>query len=490
VRDKNHKKYRAIIDIGSNSIRLVIYGGAPRAPIALYNEKFSAGLGRGVLANGALDAEASTGALKALARFAVLVELMDVKSLQVAATAAVRDASNGKAFLKQIKALGLPVELLSGEEEAVAAGYGVLAALPFADGIAVDLGGGSMELVRISGGKVHEVISLRLGILRVAEIAAGGADQLRKYLQNLAADIPWLWNANDLPLYLVGGSWRALARVHLKMTQAQLPVIGNHIIPRKDIKALVSAVTNMSADDLKMIPSMPSSRIAMLADTAHLLGALQDIISPSEMVVCAFGLREGLLFQQLKPDQRSEDPLIAGARFAAAQSERFDGYGDAMAVWLDNLFPGEKAAMRRLRHAACLLADLAWSSNPEFRALSGEELALHGTWVGVTAQDRAILAATLYASFGGDQSDLESFLPLVDDDVAQRARIWGLAIRFGHRLSGGAAEVLAQCPLRIKEDRLRLTISAKMRPLDSPAVRGRLSRLAKALDMPYAVMLD
>ncbi len=488
--EKNQKKHRAIIDIGSNSIRLVIYGGAPRAPIALYNEKFSAGLGRAVLANGALDSDASAGALKALARFATLVEMMHVNSLQVAATAAVRDASNGAAFLKEIKALGLPVKLLSGEEEAVAAGYGVIAALPFADGIAVDLGGGSMELVRISGGKVHEAISLPLGILRVAEIAASGEDKLRKYVLELVSNIPWLWNANDLPLYLVGGSWRALARLHLHITQAPLPVIGNHIILQKDIVALANAATTMGREELKAIPSMPSSRMAMLPDSAALLSALQDIISPSEMIVCAFGLREGLLFQKLDKSQRSEDPLIAGARFAAQQSERFGGYGDAMTVWLDHLFPGERAAMLRLRHAACLLADLGWSSNPEFRALSGEELALHGTWVGVTAKDRAILAATLYASFGGNQSDLESFLPLIDDDDAARARIWGLAIRLGHRLSAGATDILEQCSLRIREDKLRLTIPKEMQALDSSSVRRRLTRLAKALDLPYDVAFE
>jgi exopolyphosphatase/guanosine-5'-triphosphate,3'-diphosphate pyrophosphatase len=161
-----------------------------------------------------------------------------------------------------------------------------------------------------------------------------------------------------------------------------------------------------------------------------------------------------------------------------------------MAVWLDHLFPGEKAAMLRLRHAACLLADLGWSSNPEFRALSGEELALHGTWVGVTAKDRAILAAALYASFGGDQSDLGNFLPLVDEDVAARARIWGLAIRLGNRLSAGATGILERCSLRIRDDKLRLTIPMELQSLDSSSVRRRLLRLAKALDLPHDVVFD
>jgi exopolyphosphatase/guanosine-5'-triphosphate,3'-diphosphate pyrophosphatase len=199
---------RAIIDIGSNSVRLVVYGGAPRAPIVLYNEKFAAGLGRGVLATGALDDANSEAALDVLARFAVLVKQMEITSLQVVATAAVRDAANGADFLLRVKALGLPAVLLGGDEEAITSGYGVIAAIPDADGIVVDLGGGSMELVRVSHGKVQDCISLPLGILRIAELTAKGPQKLRKYMQKCVADIPWLWNANDLPLYLVGGSYQ------------------------------------------------------------------------------------------------------------------------------------------------------------------------------------------------------------------------------------------------------------------------------------------
>jgi exopolyphosphatase / guanosine-5'-triphosphate,3'-diphosphate pyrophosphatase len=480
VRDN---KRRAIIDIGSNSIRLVVYGGAPRAPIVLYNEKFSAGLGRGVLATGFLDKSAIEAALVVLARFAALVNLMEVETLQVVATAAVRDAANGTQFLERVTDLGLPVRLLSGDEEAITSGYGVIAALPDADGIAVDLGGGSMELVRICHGKVHEHISLPMGILRVAELTAKGPQKLRKYLQNCASEIPWLWNANDLPLYLVGGSWRALARLHLDMTHATLPVIGNHIIPRGDAAMLAERATAADKSELRKIPSMPNSRVELVPDAAILLSALVDIISPSKMLVCAFGLREGLLFMALDKAEQDEDPLIAGTRFAAAQSGRIAGYGDALARWLEQLFPGERSDMLRLRHAACLMADISWSSNPEFRALSGEELALHGNWVGVSAADRAILATALYASFGGRGDDLADFSGLIAPHIAQRAVIWGLAIRLGHRLSGGAPAALDQCRIKVEGDKIILKIPPELAALDTPPVRGRLARLATAMNL-------
>jgi exopolyphosphatase / guanosine-5'-triphosphate,3'-diphosphate pyrophosphatase len=481
----NDTDKRAIIDIGSNSIRLVVYGGAPRAPITVYNEKFTAGLGRGVLAAGTLDPAASDAAITALARFAALVKLMAPASLQVAATAAVRDAANGGDFIDRVAALGLPVKLLSGDEEAVTSGYGVIAALPGADGIVVDLGGGSMELVRISGGTVHEYISLPLGILRAAELAAKGPHKLARFIQKFVSQIPWLWRANDLPLYLVGGSWRALARLHLAITGASLPVIGNHIIPRGDAAILADRARKMDRAQLRAIPSMPSSRVELVADSAALLASLVEIISPSQMIVCAFGLREGLLFRSLTAQQQAEDPLIAGARFAAQQSGRFTGYGDALAQWLAGLFPGEKPELLRLRHAACLIGDLSWSSNPEFRALSGEELALHGNWVGVTAADRAILATTLYASFGGRGTELTGFVKLIEPHIAQRAVIWGLAIRLAHRLSGGAPAVLEQTQIKVSGNKIHLEIPVHLSALDTLPVRGRLARLAEAMKLDF-----
>ena len=347
----------------------------------------------------------------------------------------------------------------------------------------VDLGGGSLELVRVSGGAVHDYVSLPLGILRVAELTAKGPQRLNKYLQKFVSETPWLWHANDLPLYLVGGSWRALARLHLFDTAAPLPVIGNHIIPRGDAAMLAERARKMERSELRAIPSMPSSRVDLVPDAAALLAALVDIISPSKMLVCAFGLREGLLFAALDDAQKAQDPLIAGARYAAEQSGRFAGYGDALARWLGGLFPGEKPGLLRLRHAACLMADISWSSNPEFRALSSEELALHGNWVGVSAGDRAILATALYASFGGRGADLAEFGCLIEPHIAQRATLWGLAIRLAHRLSGGTPAALDQTAIKISGDKIVLKIPPSLAALDTSPVRGRLARLATAMNL-------
>jgi exopolyphosphatase / guanosine-5'-triphosphate,3'-diphosphate pyrophosphatase len=476
-------KRRAIIDIGSNSIRLVVFGGPPRAPVALYNEKLSAGLGQAVISTGALDETAAKAALGALARFKALVDLMHVDSLQVAATAAVRDASNGAAFLNEVRAIGLPVELLSGDEEAVASGYGVISAIGNADGIAADLGGGSLELVRVKNGCVNERISLPLGILRVPEIRGRGTGKLARFVLRLIEDYPWLADAKNLPLYLVGGSWRSLARVHIHLTGFPLPVIANHSMLPGDARMLVEKMAGMDRAAFKQVPGLPSARIPFLSDAAALLAALSDALDPSQLVVCASGLREGLLFQSLDAEERQQDPLIAGAQFAADQQRRFPGYGEALALWLGGLFGDEGNELDRLRHAVCLLADLGWASNPDFRAIAGEELALHGNWVGVTARDRAIMAMALYGSFGGNGEAPVLLGQLATASDLVKAQNWGIAIRLAHRLGGGSAGAVMQCPIRIADETLVLHIDPALAALDNGSVQRRLGRLATALGL-------
>ena len=482
-------KRRAIIDIGSNSIRLVVFGGAARAPVALYNEKLAAGLGKAVIANGTLDDVASHAALAALARFKALADLMHVDSLQVVATAAVRDASNGAAFLERVRALGLPAVLLSGDEEAVASGYGVISAIPYADGIAADLGGGSLELVRISNGEVHQRVSMPLGVLRIPEIRARGKGRLARDVAKRIAEHAWLAQAKGLPLYLVGGSWRSLARVHIDVTKFPLPVIANHVMEPDAGHMLVDILGQMDRAALRAIPSLPNGRIPMLSDAAALVAGLSDVLLPSKLVICASGLREGILYQSLSPAEKGQDPLIVGAQFSADQHRRFPGYGEALALWLDHLFGDEGHHLVRLRHAACLLADTGWTSNPDFRAIAGEELALHGNWVGVTARDRAILAMALYASFGGNGEPPELLRQLASADDLAKAHIWGLAIRLAHRLSGGTADGVTQNPAQIKGGTLVLHIHSDFAALNNASVRRRFDRLGTALKLDTVVEL-
>lgn len=446
----------AIIDIGSNSIRLVVYQGPARLPAILFNEKVLAGLGRSLAQTGQIDRSAMEMAGTALTRFAALAREMDATEIRTVATAAVRDAANGQALLDVAHAAGLRVELLSGEDEAIAAGLGVISAMPDADGIVGDLGGGSLELVRVRGGKVGERASFPLGVLRIAAIRSGRQGSLDRRVAKLLKDSGWLGAGRGLPLYLVGGSWRALARLDMHATGYPLPIIHHYPMPPETIARLGRTLSHVAKGRLKAVPGLSSGRIPTLGNATALLAVLLKHLKSTGTVTSAYGLREGLLYGALDPDMRAADPLIVAARDEGARSGRFPEHGDLLEAWVAPLFDTESPVDARLRHAACLLADVGWRANPEYRAERGVEIALHGNWVGIDARGRAMLAQALHTSLGGSAPPPAPIPALAAADDLVRAVGWGLAMRLGQRLSGGLAGPLQRS--RLADDGAALTL--------------------------------
>jgi exopolyphosphatase/guanosine-5'-triphosphate,3'-diphosphate pyrophosphatase len=200
----------AIIDIGSNSVRLVVYAGSARVPSAIFNEKVMAGLGRDMGPDKLLSTQAQERALAALRRFRILTRQMGVGRTRVVATAAVRDAANGAGFIARVREIGFEPELLTGQQEAEMAGQGVLSGIPGADGIVGDLGGGSLELVDVRDGEVRTSASLPLGVLRLNGLAGKPDAVIKKLakaldgwtLASARASDPSTWWAAP------GGRWR------------------------------------------------------------------------------------------------------------------------------------------------------------------------------------------------------------------------------------------------------------------------------------------
>jgi exopolyphosphatase / guanosine-5'-triphosphate,3'-diphosphate pyrophosphatase len=478
----------AVIDIGSNSVRLVVYDGPRRAPATVFNEKVSAGLGGSLERGGALDPKSVDVALRGLARFRTVTTAMGVPTVRTVATAAVRDAIDGAAFMQRAAALGIDIELLSGEDEARAAGLGVISAIPMADGIVGDLGGGSLELVRVKDGAVLDRISLPLGVLRLPAIRAKGRRALDSTVKKMIAKAGWKGVERDLPLYLVGGSWRALARLHMHLTDYPLPVLHNYAMPPQAAVRLLRAVSRIDRKALKSIGSISSSRIPALGDAAALLATLTRLFGSKSLIVSAFGLREGLLYAALDETLRAQDPLIAAARAAGARQGRFDEHGDLLARWIAPLFVTETPEDARLRHAACLLGDVAWAASPEFRAERGLDVALHGNWVGVDARGRAMIGHALAASFGGGTVPTPVVAQLASPEELARAATWGLAMRLGQRLSGGVAGPLRQCDVSLDNVALRLHVPATERAIYGEAVERRHRQLAQTMNRQAVVV--
>jgi exopolyphosphatase / guanosine-5'-triphosphate,3'-diphosphate pyrophosphatase len=405
-----------------------------------------------------------------------------VRRVRVVATAAVREADNCRDFLKKVRSVGFDAEVLSGDEEAMMAGQGVLSAIPEADGIVGDLGGGSLELVDVADGEVVESASLPFGVLRMPALTEKGEGTLAKKLGRALDAIDFRKRCRKRPFYMVGGSWRALARLDMAVTQYPLPIMHHYRMEPGRPAALQKVVEGLDKSDLKSLPSLSVSRMPTLPHANLLLKALVEELKPKELIVSSFGIREGLLYDDLDDRTRARDPLIEAARTAGRGLGRFAEHGALLDRWIAPVFEHEEEELARLRLVACLLSDVAWQAHPDFRAERGVDMALHGNWVGIDGPGRVMVAQALFANFGGGRDfEDQAVARLCSTEQLRRAFQWGLAMRLGQRLSGGVAAGLERSRLVLKGGFVRLELSKGDEALYGETVERRLRTLANAL---------
>ena len=473
----------AVIDIGSNSIRLVVYDGPTRSPLALFNEKVLCGLGRGVEKTGNLNPDGVVQGLTALERFASLAAGMRVVRLDVIATAAVRDARDGAEFIALIgQRTGLDVRVISGEEEARLSAMGVLSGTPGADGLVGDLGGGSLELVRLEQGMIGEQVTLPLGPLRLMETGVTRQNGLARLIDQHLESLPWLDRLKGRPFYPVGGSWRAIAKLHMEQTGSPLHIIHHYSIPALEAREFAALMGRQGRSSLEKMAGS-RRRLDTLPFAALVFERLLRIAQPSTVVFSAYGLREGLLYSLLPPEVQREDPLLASA---GDWARRFARMGDSslLMAWTAGLFAGEDDNAIRLRHAACLLSDVGWSDHPDYRAEHAYLRILRYPFPALDHDERAFLALAIHARYAGtiEAPVTAGGRLLVSEGQGLKALVLGLALRLAHTLSGGATALLERTSLKVSGERLVLTLPEDGSVPSGEAVQRRVDSLAKALN--------
>lgn len=471
---------RAVIDIGSNTVRLVIFGNPLRAPVTLLNEKITARLGRGVAENGKLSRKSMDLAIEALARFVALLRVYDVQSVRTVATAAVRDAKNGPAFLEAVTALGLSPVLLSGEEEAVTSAMGVVGAFADARGVVADLGGGSLELVHVENQQCEHGISLPLGTLCVARLRATGVAKPAALIAKTIKDTKWKCPPGET-LYLVGGSHRAFAR--FAMDKVRWPIDDPHgfeldpLAAEKICKALLKAKSPLT------IRGISASRAASLPDAALLLLELLKAVRPGRLVFSSWGLREGLLYNDLTPLARAQDPLVAAAAEFANRQGSSASSATMVAGWTAGVSSMTGIDRENLRLAATMLALASQAVEANIRAENALQWALRKRWIGIDAEDRAMIAACILANAGRNGAIPAEFASLASQEHLQLAEIWGLAIRLCRRFSGTSPEVLSATALSIDGAELVLSMRGPYATLYTDPAQKDLAALAGKLNL-------
>lgn len=481
-----------VVDVGSNSVRMVVFDGAARSPAYFYNEKIMCGLGKALAETGRLNPEGRVRALAALKRFSALADGLGIQPLTVVATAATREAEDGPDFQAQVlRECGLKLWVIDGDEEARLSAQGVLLGWPEAKGIVVDIGGNSMELARIGDGRVGKRVSTQLGPFRLQQVAGGPKKRQAHILQTLRAAKEDIASEPGARLYLVGGSWRVIARLDMERRNYPLTVLHEY---RMTPQGLLDTLDWIAASDMAVLRARTGTsaeRMELIPLASEVLRELITVFRPSEIDVSAYGIREGILYEQMPDRLRARDPLIEAARMAEMTSARVPGFGKKLYDFLLPLFPEASFERLRLIKAACLLHDTTWRAHPDYRAEVCFDNATRANLGGLDHPGRVFLGLSLLHRYKNSRagSRMEHLFRLLSDDEIQAAEVLGKAMRFGAMFSLTDPALAGALRWNPQSRALTLTLTEQGASLYGEVAAARFASLAQAMKAVAEVVL-
>jgi len=480
-----------IVDIGSNTVRLVVFDAPARLPIPIFNERVACRLGKGIGQTGKLNPDGVEQAMQCLARFCGLAREMDVEQFKMLATAAVREAADGKKFVKQLERIcGFKVQVLSGEAEAHMGASGILGGSPNADGLFGDMGGGSLDLVSLDKGGYGKSVTLPLGHLRITEDAGGSPDKASKIIEKHLKKLPWLEATSGRNFYAVGGTWRAIARIYIDQIDYPLRVIDNFTMNVKDALELTKVIAGLSSSSLEQMSGVARRRADTLPLAALVMNRLLEMGQPEQVVFSGYGLREGQFFQMLPENLKQQDPLISACEGFAKRSGRFSIHGEEISEWILPVFPGVEDDDARLIRAAALMSDIGWTEHPDYRALHSFIRSLRLPIAGITHRERILLALSIFVRYNGKrrQYEVRQVRKLLQEDDDHMAIVLGLALRLSHTISGGVPGLLPRTKLVLKGNKLTLNLGEDRKLFMGIAVERLMNDLSGALQVEPVVL--
>lgn len=478
----------AVVDIGSNSVRLVAYEGLTRSPTPIFNEKVLAGLGREVQSTGLLAEDAVDKAFAALRRFRGLCGSIGVERLWVLATAACRDAVNGPSFISEAeKICGAKINVLSGKREAELSALGIVSGIYKPDGIVGDLGGGSLELVDVRDSLLKGGVTLPLGGLALSDLSSRSIKKAEKIIEAALEDVVPLKAGARRSFYAVGGTWRALTRLHMFQTGYPLHVMHGYVIPAKEAIEFARLVRRVDPETLSKIEVVTAARRPLLAYAAAVLENVLRVSKCRQVVVSALGVREGLLYSLLGEKEKQRDALLVAAQDLNILRSRSPRHGEELIAWTDQFMDTtgieESGEERRLRHAGCLLADIGWRAHPDYRGEQSLNIISNAAFVSVDHPGRAYLAlAVFFRHVGLENDDLAPHVrELATARTIDRARVLGAALRVAYLVSAAMPGVLPYTPLVVERGKLKLKLKERYSVLAGDRLFGRLRQLARLI---------
>ncbi|KEC54480.1 exopolyphosphatase [Bartonella koehlerae] len=483
----------AVIDIGSNSVRLVIYEGLVRSPTVLFNEKILCGLGQGVAKTGSLEEKSMNMALRTLKRFRVLCLQIGADEVYILATAAAREAKNGLAFIQNAEhILQNKIHLLSGSEEAVYSAYGVISTFYQPKGISGDLGGGSLELIDINNSDLGEGITLPLGGLRLQYMSNNDIAVAAKIAHEQFDKSGVVRRSMARCFYAVGGTWRNLAKLHMATKNYRLPVMHGYEVDAVEMEDFLRFIMSGSIDNMKGISAVSKNRRQLLSYGAIILIELIRYMGFEKIIFSGAGVREGFLYSRLPQEVRVSDPLIEACTEMAILRARSPKQAEELIDFTSNAFEVfgilETENECRYRKAACLLADIGWRIHPDYRGNEAANQIALGSYPGISHEGRVYTALAVFFRNTGSLIDEESLpiFQLASRDIIEKARILGEVMRIAHLFSASTTGVLSHLSWHKKIDHVVLHIPARYADLLGELPFARLKKLSKIIKLPLA----
>jgi len=476
----------AVLDIGSNSVRLVVYERHARSLTPLYNEKSACALGRGIAASGRLADSNVKRALTAIQRFALVARLMRVGKVHILATSAVRDAANRDEFVSAVEAImDAKVNVLSGEQEAHFAALGVVAGIPGFAGLVGDLGGGSLELSTINNGTDVDGETFELGVIRLQDDSDGSPAKAAEIVRERLKTSTLARRESGGDFAAIGGTWRSMAKLHQVLRDYPLHMVQHYVVPAADMIELCEEI--VATGSLKNYPgsdNVSSSRRDLVPFGAAVLGEVLKAGRFDNLVFSALGVREGYLYGLLDSREQQIDPLIQGAEELSVLRSRSPAHASDLVEFTGQYLAAagisETPEEMRLRTVACLLSDIGWRAHPDYRGQQSIEAVAYGSLTGVDHPSRAFLSHVISVRYGGlkTKGSQQSLLTLADPDATARARLIGALFRVAYPMSAAMPGILPRIRFAVEGNELVLGLPTDLAFLDGEHLRGRLDQFA------------
>lgn len=478
----------AVIDVGSNSVRMVVYRIDGRAMTPILNEKVMAGLGRDLNRTQLLSPEGAETAVRAVKRFSTLIEALQIREVFPVATAAVREANDGRAFADRIyDETGLKLRILSGDDEARLSALGVTAGAPDARGIVGDLGGASLELIEVSPKGLGRGETFPLGPLTLARDEFD-YDRISEQVEKVLANTKLLGKRGG-DFYAVGGAWRALGRIDIALTNHPLGVLHHHQMSRAEVLKVADVVRKQSKRSLEKLEEAAAKRADTLPYAAVVLERVMMAGNFDRVILSAFGLREGVLLERMSEQALAVHPLIAAAEALAGRWSRTRAFGQALEQWIAPMFVGQVPTFGKkrdevVRGAASRLADVGGPLHPDQRIEIMFDLILRAPLAAISHEERAFLAAAIHHRYTKAQPrHADAYLRLLNEEQQAAAAALGAALRLGADLSGRSEALLASFDIAAVDDKLVLRVKKRVAHLVTETASRRLDAAAQALGL-------